>query len=128
MVKEGTTHAEEAGAKVLVKPLPQILNELEGLIKAVDAAARRASDSAGLAEEAAASAIAAAEESRLVGERIAEEARLEAQESLSTAEEALVKAVMKRLSRWDWIATLIVINLAIIFCAVLIAFALAKAI
>jgi colicin import membrane protein len=128
MVKEGTTSAEEAGAKVLVKPLPQILNELEGLIKAVDAAARRASDSAGLAEEAAASAIAAAEESRLVGERIAEEARLEAQEALSKAEEALVKAVIRRLSRWDWIATLIVINLAIIFCAVLIAFALAKAI
>ena len=127
MVKEGTTPTEEAGAKVLVKPLPQILNELEGLIKTVDAAARRASDSAGLAEEAAASAIAAAEESRLVGERIAEEARLEAQEALSKAEEALVKAVLRRLSRWDWIATLIVINLAIIFCAVLIAFALAKA-
>ena len=128
MVKEGTAPAEEAGAKVLVKPLPQILNELEGLIKAADTAARRASDSAGLAEEAAASAIAAAEESRLVGERIAEEARLEAQEALSKAEEALVKAVIRRLSRWDWIATLIVINLAIIFCAVLIAFALAKAI
>ena len=128
MVKEDTTSAGEAGAKVLVKPLPHILNELEGHIKAAEAAVRRANESAGLAEQAAASAIAAAEESRLVGERIAEEARLEAQEALSKAEEALVKAVLRRLSRWDWIATLIVINLAIIFCAVLIAFALAKAI
>ncbi len=128
MVKEDTAPTEEAGAKVLVKPLPQILNELEKQIRAAEAAVRRANESAGLAEQAAASAIAAAEESRLVGERIAEEARLEAQEALSKAEEALVKAVMKRLSRWDWIATLIVINLAIIFCAVLIAFALAKAI
>lgn len=128
MIKENATPAEEAGAKVLVKPLPQILNELEGLIKSADAAARRASDSAELAEQAASNAIAAAEESRITGERIAEEARLEALEALSKAEEALVKAVVKRLARWDWIATLIVINLAIIFCAVLIAFALAKAI
>jgi len=110
MVKEDTTPTEEAGAKVLVKPLPQILNELEKQIRAAEAAVRRANESAGLAEQAAASAI------------------LEAQEALSKAEEALVKAVIKRLSRWDWIATLIVINLAIIFCAVLIAFALAKAI
>lgn len=127
MAKGDTATTGEAGAKVLVKPLPQILNELEGLIKSAQAAATRASDSAELAEQAAANAIAAAEESRLVGERIAEEARLEAQEALSKAEEALVKAVIKRLSRWDWIATLIVINLAIIFCAVLIAFALASA-
>jgi len=128
MVKEDATPTEEAGAKVMVKPLPHVLNELEGHIKSAETAARRANESAGLAEQAAASAIAAAEESRLVGERIAEEARLEAQEALSKAEEALVKAVVKRLARWDWIATLIVINLAIIFCAVLIAFALAKVI
>ena len=127
MIKENAAPAEEAGAKVLVKPLPQILNELEGLIKSAQAAAGRANNSAELAEQAAANAIAAAEESRLVGERIAEEARQEALEALSKAEEALVKAVIKRLSRWDWIATLIVINLAIIFCAVLIAFALAAA-
>jgi len=127
MVKEDTAPAEEAGAKVLVKPLPQILNELEGLIKSAQAAAGRANDSAELAEQAAASAIAAAEESRLAGERIAEESRLEAQEALSKVEEALAKATVKRLPRWDWIATLIVINLAIIFCAVLIAFALAAA-
>jgi colicin import membrane protein len=128
MIKENAAPAEEAGAKVLVKPLPQILNELEGLIKSAQAAAGRANDSAELAEQAAANATAAAEESRLAGERIAEEARQEAQEALSKAEEALVKAVVKRLARWDWIATLIVINLAIIFCAVMIAFALAKAI
>jgi len=127
MIKEDAAPAEEAGANVLVKPLPQILNELEGLIKSADTAARRASDSAELAEQAAANAIAAAEETRLAGERIAEEARLEAQEALSKAEEALVKAVIKRLSRWDWIATLVVINLAIIFCAVLLAFAMAAA-
>ena len=36
------------------------------------------------------------------------------------------KAVVKRLARWDWIATLIVINLAIVFGAVMLAFALAQ--
>ena len=128
MVKQDTIPDEESGAKVLVKPLPEILDELEGHIKSAQAAADKASNSAELAEQAAQSAITAAEESRLAGERIAEEARLEAQEALSKAEEALVKAVIKRLARWDWIATLIVINLAVIFCAVLIAFALAKAI
>jgi colicin import membrane protein len=128
MVKQEAIPEEEPGDKVLVKPLPHILNELEGHIKSAEAASERARNSAELAEQAAQNAIVAAEESRLAGERIAEEARLEAQEALSKAEEALVKAVVKRLARWDWVATLIVINLAIIFCAVLIAFALAKAI
>jgi len=127
MVEEKATATSEVGAKVLVKPLPHILNELAGQIRAAEEAAERANASARLAEQAAANAIAAVEEARQIGERIAQEARREAQEALSKAEEALVRAVVKRLARWDWIATLIVINLAIIFCAVLIAFALAKA-
>jgi hypothetical protein len=40
---------------------------------------------------------------------------------LARAEEALVKSVIKRLTRADWIATLVVINLGLIFAAVAIA-------
>jgi len=127
MVEEDAATTSEVGSKVLVKPLPHILNELDKNIKAAEEAALRAGASARLAEQAAASAIAAAEEARATGEKIAQEAIREAQEALAKAEEALVKAVIKRLSRWDWIATIVVINLALIFCAVLISFALAKA-
>jgi hypothetical protein len=45
---------------------------------------------------------------------------------MDKAEEAMVKAVVKRLARWDWIATLIVINLAIAFGAVMLDLALAQ--
>jgi hypothetical protein len=117
MVEENAATTSEVGSKVLVKPLPHILNELDKNIKAAEEAATRAGASARLAEQAAANAVAAAEEARATGEKIAQEA----------IQEALVKAVIKRLSRWDWIATIVVINLALIFCAVLIAFALAKA-
>ena len=127
MVEENATTTSEVGAKVMVKPLPHILNELDRSIKDAEEAARRAGVSARLAEQAAANAIAAVEEARAIGERTAQEARREAQEALAKAEEALVKAVIKRLARWDWIATIIVINLALIFCAVLITFALVTA-
>ena len=120
MAKEDTKPTEEVGAKVLVKPLPQILDDMVGLIKAAEEASKRAQESAKMAKDAAEDAFAA-------GERAAEVARKEAQEALSKAEEALVKAVVKRLTRWEWITTLIVINLAIVFGAVLLAFALAKA-
>ena len=126
MANEDTTPIKEVGSKVLTKPLPKVLDELEGHIKATEEAARRANESAKLAQQAAADSIAAVKNAQEVGERAAEVARKEAQEALAKAEEAMVKAVVKRLARWDWIATLIVINLAIVFGAVMLAFALAQ--
>jgi colicin import membrane protein len=128
MTKEDTAPTNEIGAKVLVKPLPKILDELEGHIKTAEEAAKRAHESAILAQQAATKSITASEYAREAGEKAAEMARKAAEEALAKAEEALVKAVVKRLARWEWITTLIVINLAIIFGAVLLAFALAKAI
>jgi colicin import membrane protein len=128
MTKEDTAPTNEMGAKVLVKPLPKILDELEGHIKTAEEAAKRAHESAILAQQAATKSITASEYAREAGEKAAEMARKAAEEALAKAEEALVKAVVKRLARWEWITTLIVINLAIIFGAVLLAFALAKAI
>ena len=127
MAKEDTALTEEAGAKVLTKPLPKILDELEGHIKAAKEAAARANESSRLAQQAAADSITASKEAYEAGERAAEAARKEAEKAMAKAEEALVKAVIKRLARWDWIATLIVINLAIVFGAVMLAFALAQA-
>ena len=127
MASEDIKTTKEAGSEVLTKPLPKVLDELERHIKATEEAARRATESAKLAQQAAADSIAAANNAQEVGERAAEVARKEAQEALAKAEEALVKAVVKRLARWDWIATLIVINLAIVFGAVMLAFALAQA-
>jgi colicin import membrane protein len=128
MNKEDSAPTNEMGAKVLVKPLPKILDELEGHIKTAEEAAKRAHDSALLAQQAANKSIAASENAREAIEKATEVARKAADEALAKAEEALVKAVVKRLSRWEWITTLIVINLAIIFGAVLLALALAKAI
>ena len=127
MAKEDTIPTEEVGAKVLTKPLPIILDELEGHIKAAKEAAQRANESASLAQKAATDSIAASKEAYEAGERAAAAAREEAALALAKAEEAMVKAVVKRLARWDWIATLIVINLAIVFGAVMLAFALAQA-
>jgi colicin import membrane protein len=128
MAKEDTAPTNEMGSKVLVKPLPKILDELEGHIKSAEEAAKRAHESALLAQQAATKSIAASEYAREAGEKAAEVARQAAEEALAKAEEALVKAVVKRLARWEWITTLIVINLALIFGAVLLAFALAQAI
>jgi len=61
-------------------------------------------------------------------EEVAEVARKAAEEALSKVEEALVKAVIKRLTRWEWIATLVIINLAIVFAAVLFAVAIGQAV
>jgi len=121
---EDVMQAEESGAKVLVKPLPKILDDLDEHIRAAILASREAQESARLAARAAADAIAAAKDSRDSGDRIAQEARKQAQEALAKAEEALVKAVIKRLSHGEWIVTLIVINLALVFGAAFLAVAL----
>ena len=127
MAQENTIPKEEAGSKVLTKPLPKILDELEIHIKAAQEAANRANESAMLARQAATESISASKDAREAGEKAAEMASREAGEALAKAEEALVKAVVKRLTRWEWITTLVVINLAIVFGAVLLAFALAQA-
>ena len=127
MANEDTAPTGEAGSQVLTKPLPEVLDELEGHIKAADEAARRANESARLAQQAATDSITASKEAREAGEKYADIARKEAERAMAKAEEALVKSVVKRLARWDWIATLVVINLAIVFGAVMLAFALAQA-
>ena len=58
---------------------------------------------------------------------MAQEAKQEAQAALAKAEEALVKAVIKRLSHSEWVVTAIVLILAIIFGAVFLAVALIEA-
>ena len=126
MVQEKSV-SEEVGSKVLTKPLPKILDELEMHIKSAEEAANRANDSARLAQQAAAKSIAASEEMRTFGETAAENAKKSAEEALAKAEEALVKAVVKRLTKGEWIATLVVINLAIVFGAVMLAYALGQA-
>ena len=127
MVQESTTPKEEAGSKVLTKPLPKVLDELEMHIKAAQEAANRANESAMLARQAAMESVSASKDAREAGEKATEMASKEASEALAKAEEALVKAVVRRLTRWEWITTLIVINLAIVFGAVMLAFALAQA-
>ena len=128
MVDEDAAQKRRIGTKVLTKPLPKVLDELEGYIEAAEAAARRANESVRLAQQAATESITAAKNAREAGEKAAEAAKQAAEEALSKAEEALVKSVVKRLTRWEWIATLIVINLAIVFGAVMLAFAMAQAI
>ena len=128
MVQENGVQSEEVGSKVLTKPLPRILDELEMHIKAAERAANSASESARLARVAASDSIAASKDAKIAGEMAAEKARKAAEEALAKAEEALVKAVVKRLTNWEWITTLVIINLAIVFGAVMLAFALAQAV
>ena len=75
-------------------------------------AAQRATSRAEEAGRSSREATSRAEEIALAAKRAAEEA-------LAKAEEALIKSIIKRLTRWDWIATLVIINLSIIFAAVL---------
>ena len=100
MAKENIVQTEEIGKKLLKNPLPQVLDEMERHIEAAEDAAKRAEGAANVAKE--------------------------IEERLSKTEEALVKAVIKRLTRSEWILVLIVINLAIIFAAVLFAAAIAQ--
>jgi hypothetical protein len=81
------------------------------------AAAQRATSRAEEAGRSSREATSRAEEIALAAKRAAEEA-------LAKAEEALIKSIIKRLTRWDWIATLIIINLSLIFAAVLFATAI----
>ena len=93
---------EEVGRKLLNNPLPQVLNDMEMHIEAAENAAKRAEESARLAKE--------------------------VEDRLSELEEKLVKSVIKRLARSEWILVLIVINLAIVFAAVLFAVAISGSI
>ena len=137
MVNENIEKNPETGKgpKILVKPLPKILDEMERSINHVRELAERvevasaeahnsAEDSKRAAEEAVeASGIASAEARKAAGE-----ATKAAGEAMVRAEEALLKSVVRRLARSQWMTVLIVINLAIIFAAVLLSVALAQAI
>jgi F0F1-type ATP synthase membrane subunit b/b' len=124
---EDIMQTEESGAKVLVKPLPKILDDLDEHIRSAIMASREAQESARLAARAAADAIAAAKDSRESGEKLAQEAKKQAEEALAKAEEALVKAVIKRISQSEWIITAIVLILALVLGAVFLAVALVEA-
>jgi len=63
----------------------------------------------------------AAEDAGAKAESIANSAKLAAEEAMNKAQEALVKAVIKRLTSWEWISILVIINLSIVFAAVLLA-------
>ena len=143
MAKENIKNKElpGEGSKILVKPLPKILDELERSINFVRELAERvevasaeahnsAEDAKRAAEEAVgASSIASAEARKAAGEatRAAGEATKAAEEAMARAEEALLKSVVRRLTRSQWMTVLIVINLAIIFAAVLLSVALTQA-
>ena len=76
---ENETQVQEVGKKILEQPLPEVLDGLERHIERVENAARRAEEAARKAEE--------------------------IEGRVSKAEDALVKAVIKRLSRSEWILT-----------------------
>ena len=143
MVNDNLKDEEEKGesSKILVKPLPKILDEMDEKINLVRALAERvevasaeahnsAEDAKMAAEEAVgASGIASAEATKAAEEatRAAGEATEAAEDAMARAEEALLKSVVKRLARSQWMTVLIVINLAIIFAAVLLSVALTQA-
>jgi len=81
--------------KILTKPLPQILDEMEDIIKTASEAARKA-----------------------------EEAAAKAEEALSKAEKALVAAAAKASLSWQMITIIIVVVLGSIFAAVAISLGL----
>jgi len=86
---------EEAPKKIMVKPLPAILDEIEDSIKAADAAARDAR--------------AAAEEARKAGEKAAGEAARVAAEAIAKVEQiaknALQLAELLNLALTEAVAT-----------------------
>lgn len=102
MTNKNDLSTEEVGRKLMNNPLPQVLNDMEMHIEAAENAAKRAEESARLAKE--------------------------VEDRLSSMEEKLVKSVIKRLARSEWILVLVVINLAIVFAAVLFAVAISGSI
>ena len=102
MTNKSDLSTEAVGRKLMNNPLPQVLTDMEMHIEAAENAAKRAEESAKLAKE--------------------------IEDRLSSMEEKLVKSVIKRLARSEWILVLIVINLAIVFAAVLFAVAISGSI
>lgn len=90
----------ETGEKILTQPLPKVLDGIDQRIQIIEDAAKRAEKAAKVAEE--------------------------IEDRLSKAEDALVKSIIKRLSRSEWVIILVVINLALIFVAVFFAVALVE--
>lgn len=102
MTRKNNLSTEAVGRKLMNSPLPQVLTDMEMHIEAAENAAKRAEESAKLAKE--------------------------VEDRLASMEEKLVKSVIKRLARSEWILVLIVINLAIVFAAVLFAVAISGSI
>jgi hypothetical protein len=74
---EDIMQSEESGAKVLVKPLPKILDDLDEHIRSAILASRKPGISP--LQQVGTDAISAAKDSKETVERIAQEAKLEAQ-------------------------------------------------
>ena len=137
----------EKSSAILTKPLPQVLDDMDGNIRAAAEAARKAQEAANRAEEArkagekaAESAMRAAAEAvsktediakaataaaKEAAEIAAEQATRKAEEAFAKAEEALPsKLVKKVLSSWDFLAVLIMILVGAIFASVAISLGL----
>jgi hypothetical protein len=91
--------------KIMSKPLPQILDELEEYIHLVEEAVRQARAAAGESKEAAAQAKAA-------GERAAAEAATKAEAAIPRS------LVRKILTSWEFILTIVVVLLASLFASI----------
>jgi membrane protein involved in colicin uptake len=90
----------EEAPKIMQKPLPQILDEMDENIRAAAEAARRAEEAARAAKESAKAATKAsteaekrAEEARLAGEKTATEAARVAAEAISQVEKTVKEAL-----------------------------------
>ncbi len=77
---------EEIRPKIMTKPLPQILDELEDYIGRVEEAVRQARAAAGESREAAAQA-------KLAGEKAAEAARKAAEAAVAKVKEEITKTI-----------------------------------
>ena len=127
---------DDRKSRILRKPLPQILNEMEDLIMAAAEAARRAESAAeaaaGIAKRAdeettkrIQEAVARAQEAKLFvedavsrAEQLANAAKATEEEMDRRLKEIAEKAVREFISSWEAIAVITVLVLAIIFAAV----------
>ncbi|RAL70960.1 Tail fiber protein [Dehalococcoides mccartyi] len=84
-------HVDQPGPKIMTKPLPIILDEMEANIRAAAEAARRAEEAAKQASASAGTSMRAAE----VAEKRAEDARLAGENAAAVAKKAAAEAVAK---------------------------------
>ena len=105
----------EESPKIMKKPLPQILDEMEKHIAAVEAAATKAEEARKVAEEAGYKAETEAKEAR----ESAGVALGAAEEALQKAQAALPRDVLKKvLTSWQFLTMIVLVLLASIWAAV----------